>query len=325
MLLHDYNWKAHYSAHMTKSEEALGFCHYQIETDSGKGEVISCTVFPGIQAVYNDLHLLRCGTPVPREDNIVEISFCVEGRYECEVNSRYCFYLGHGDLSIGTVGRMETGGGFPTRRFCGLTLFLDLTALEKQLTHVLREMEIDLDVIRELSGRQPRRFVLHDCNEINPIFLSMTAAEREHRLPMLKLKTLELLMLLSDGDFAGKNDGPVYLNRRLVRLAKDVQRRVTADLSRHFTLAQLSAEFHTSPTAIKTAFKSVYGESLRTYLKSFRLQEAQRLLTETDMPVWEIAALVGYANPGHFASAFREAFAMSPGEYKKSVPFEQQR
>lgn len=88
MLLHDYNWKAHYSAHMTKSAETLGFCHYRIETDSGKGEVISCTVFSGIQGIYNDLHLLRCGTPVPGEDNIVEISFCAEGRYECEVNSR---------------------------------------------------------------------------------------------------------------------------------------------------------------------------------------------------------------------------------------------
>ena len=191
MLLRDYNWKAHYSAHMTKSAEALGFCHYQIETDSGKGEVISCTVFPGVQAVYNDLRLLHCGAPVPRAESIVEISFCQEGRYECEVNSRYCFYLGHGDLSVGTVGRMETGGGFPTRRFCGLTLFLDLTALEKQYAHVLREMEIDLDMIRELSSRQPRRYVLHDSSEINAIFLSMTAAVRDHRLPMLKLYPLE--------------------------------------------------------------------------------------------------------------------------------------
>ena len=57
-------------------------------------------------------------------------------------------------------------------------------------------------------------------------------------------------------------------------------------------------------------------------MKACRLQEAQRLLRETDLPVSEVAAAVGFANPGHFSVAFRERFYMTAVEYKKSVHFE---
>ena len=33
----------------------------------------------------------------------------------------------------------------------------------------------------------------------------------------------------------------------------------------------------------------------------------------------EIAEMVGYSNPGHFAVAFRGKFAMTPGDYKRLV------
>lgn len=317
-----YDWKSHYDAHITEVADKNGFRHFRIDNETGTGEVITCSVFPGVLAVLNDLRILRCGKAVPEAENTVEITCCMEGRYECEVNSRYCFYIGHGDLTIGTVGRTEAGGGFPTRCFSGLTLFLDLTLLEKQYVCLLPEMGIDLGVIRELAKQKPRRFVLHNRAEFLTIILSMAEAERSHRLPALRIKTIELMMLLSDPDLAPKSETPVYISRKLAQLAKDVQRQVTADLSRHLTLTQLSAQFQTSPTAIKTAFKSVYGESLRDYMKACRLQEAQRLLRETDLPVSEVAAAVGFANPGHFSVAFRERFYMTPVEYKKSVHFE---
>ena len=72
-------------------------------------------------------------------------------------------------------------------------------------------------------------------------------------------------------------------------------------------------------TAIKTSFKNVYGEPIRDHMRTVRLQEAQRLLRETDLPIAEIAEMVGYANPGHFSVAFHESFSMTPSEYKKIV------
>jgi len=94
-----YNWKNHYAVQLTELNAAGVFSHYGIEEETGRGNVISCTVFPGIQAVYNDLNLLHCGRRVPETEEIVEINYCVEGRYECEVSGRYCFYESFGSYA----------------------------------------------------------------------------------------------------------------------------------------------------------------------------------------------------------------------------------
>lgn len=36
---------------------------------------------------------------------------------------------------------------------------------------------------------------------------------------------------------------------------------------------------------------------------------------ETDLPIYEIAARLGYSNSSNFYKAFREHFHVSPGEY----------
>lgn len=60
--------------------------------------------------------------------------------------------------------------------------------------------------------------------------------------------------------------------------------------------------------------------SLYAYLREYRLQTAQKLLTETDASIAEIAHRVGYENPNKFSSAFRQIFGMTPTEYRKRCP-----
>ena len=314
-----YNWKNHYAVQLIELENTGAFSHYRIEEETGKGEVISCIVFPGVQAVYNNLNLLRCSKSVPKAEEIVEINYCLEGRYECEVHSQYCFYTVPGDLSVGNAGRREAAGSFPTGRFSGLTLFIDLTAAREQNTFLLHDMEVDFDVISRMALQEPRRFYLRGRKEIDAVCQQMISAVKEHCLPLLKLRTLELLMLLSDPELLCVNDIPAYLNRKNVVLAKKVCRRIKEDLSCHLTIRQLSEELNASPTAIKKAFRNVYGESVGDYRKTVRLQEAQRLLRETDRPIAEVAEMVGYANPGHFSVAFRGTYAMTPSDYKRLV------
>ena len=317
--MEDYNWKNHYAVELTELDNTGVFSHFKIDDGTGQGRVISCTVFPGIQAVYNDLYLLHCGKTVPKTEEIVEINYCAEGRYECDVNSRYCFYTSPGDLSVGSAGRREAAGSFLTGRFEGLTLFVDLAAAKEHNAVTLRDMKIDLDVISRMAVLEPRRFYIRGKKEIAIVCRQMISAVEDCCLPLLKLRTMELLMFISDKELLCGNDIPVYLSQKNAQLAKAVRQKITSDLSRHVTLKQLSEGLHTSPTAIKTSFKNVYGEPIRDHMRTVRLQEAQRLLRETDLPIAEIAERVGYANPGHFSVAFHERFSMTPSEYKKIV------
>ena len=170
--------------------------------------------------------------------------------------------------------------------------------------------------------QHPRRCNLRGCPEIDVTLQMAIEAQKNGDVSLLKLKTLELLLFLGKVDFESLRDMPAYLNHTQAALAKDVQRMLVSDLSVHLTLEQLSKELQASPTAIKSAFRIVYGASIRDYMKSYRLSEARRLLGETGLPVAEVAAMAGYQNPGHFTAAFKEKYGVLPGEYKKSVRFE---
>ena len=95
---------------------------------------------------------------------------------------------------------------------------------------------------------------------------------------------------------------------------------MTEDLSRHETIGQLAERFRISPTALKKCFKGVYGTSVYSYLRNYRMQEAQKLLLETELTVGEIAAKIGYENPNKFTSAFKKTYGVTPTEFKKRCP-----
>ena len=68
LCMDSYDWKQHYSVVLNKDDNSCDFCSYSIEEKNGRGDVLSCSVFPGIQAVYNDLFIPHCGKNVPRTD-----------------------------------------------------------------------------------------------------------------------------------------------------------------------------------------------------------------------------------------------------------------
>ena len=48
------------------------------------------------------------------------------------------------------------------------------------------------------------------------------------------------------------------------------------------------------------------------------MERAERLLANTDLPVGQIAQIVGYQNPSRFAEIFRRNTGRSPAEYRRA-------
>ena len=67
------------------------------------------------------------------------------------------------------------------------------------------------------------------------------------------------------------------------------------------------------------AFKMYTGKNFVNYLKDLRVNEAKRLLAETDMRVIEISQQVGYENEKHFMKIFKSVSGVSPTEYRKNM------
>lgn len=63
-------------------------------------------------------------------------------------------------------------------------------------------------------------------------------------------------------------------------------------------------------------FKRETGTSLSVFIRHCQLEAARRLLTTTDLRIYEIAEKLGYSDERHFSALFREAYNISPNELR---------
>ncbi|MCF8380770.1 MAG: helix-turn-helix domain-containing protein [Bacteroidales bacterium] len=78
----------------------------------------------------------------------------------------------------------------------------------------------------------------------------------------------------------------------------------------------LSREVGVSRIQLYRKTKALTGQTVNQFIRSIRLKKAARLLSEQSMSVSEIAYIVGFSAPNHFASYFKEYFGMTPTEYR---------
>lgn len=89
-----------------------------------------------------------------------------------------------------------------------------------------------------------------------------------------------------------------------------------------FSVDKLSKEAGISASKIPGILKSQFGMNFKQYLNSIRINEAKRLLKETDNQIVNIAYTVGYNNIPHFNRTFKQLEGVSPKEYRKNDPGE---
>ena len=67
-----------------------------------------------------------------------------------------------------------------------------------------------------------------------------------------------------------------------------------------------------SPRQLERLFQRYVGMSPKQYLNGLRLERARALLTETDLPVSEVAYGCGFNATNTFTKAFRQRYGVSP-------------
>lgn len=79
----------------------------------------------------------------------------------------------------------------------------------------------------------------------------------------------------------------------------------------------MSKEYLLNTTTLKNIFKAVYGTSIAAHVKEHRMQHAAKMLLETRESIADIANAVGYDSQSKFTSAFKDAYQVTPREYRK--------
>ena len=69
---------------------------------------------------------------------------------------------------------------------------------------------------------------------------------------------------------------------------------------------------------IKRRFAKATGVSPLDYVHNLRIEEAKQMLESSETPIEEIAAEVGYQEPGFFRRLFKRRVGITPGAYRKA-------
>jgi len=80
---------------------------------------------------------------------------------------------------------------------------------------------------------------------------------------------------------------------------------------------QMAMMLGLSRTIYYEKIKNLMGVTPNEYLKTCRMNEAARLLTEDELPVWEAMLRVGFKDPKYFRDCFKKRFGKSPSDYQR--------
>ena len=116
-------------------------------------------------------------------------------------------------------------------------------------------------------------------------------------------------------------DTALQRNRKLSVQAQRLVRLAMAYIHEHYaepvSRADLARHVALSEDYLTACFRREVGVTPIAYLNRYRVNQAKRLLTDTDQSVTEIALQVGFSDSGYFSRVFRREVGLSPEAYRQ--------
>lgn len=112
-------------------------------------------------------------------------------------------------------------------------------------------------------------------------------------------------------------DRIVKKNTAYMQYIKEAQSYIEQNYSKPIRIAELANSFNLNRSHFYRIFKEHTGVSVEQYLSNTRIEQAKKLLCETEMPISTIAEVIGYRNYSAFHAMFKKCMQISPGEYRE--------
>lgn len=82
-------------------------------------------------------------------------------------------------------------------------------------------------------------------------------------------------------------------------------------------VSEFAAFLKRNPEYLTRTTVSIVGVTLREYLRRKQLEEAERLILKTPLPMHEIALHAGFGTTSTFYRCFKAAYGMPPGAFRE--------
>lgn len=94
---------------------------------------------------------------------------------------------------------------------------------------------------------------------------------------------------------------------------------VDSNFHENISLKSIASKFYMNPVYMGQLFKKTFGIYFKEYLLKLRIEEAKKLLRQTDLRVYEVAERVGFGSTDYFVTQFEKINKLTPTEYRNEL------
>ncbi|MDG1751488.1 MAG: AraC family transcriptional regulator [Thalassotalea sp.] len=93
---------------------------------------------------------------------------------------------------------------------------------------------------------------------------------------------------------------------------------IRANYHQHFSIDELAEVAHLSVSALERRFKKYLAKTPKQFINEIRLENARRLLVETNTPISQVGDETGFTDHSYFSKQFRLFFGELPSDFRKN-------
>ena len=298
---------------------------YTVTSDTGYTDTTIYDILPFTKLIFFDIHEPSLPNDMGEMNEIppIQFNYCIDGRIELLLDDNTYIYMTQGDFSVSRQSAQKESD-FPSGFYQGITIYFEPAFFTDENKVVEELFQLHFSSLSQIYFLKKDTFIKESDKDLKNIMEKMwELKDRTCSTSFdIKLCTLELLHYLLESSGNTPEKPLTYYTGSQVEIAKKAEQLLTADLREHIPIREIAANLGISETSLKNYFRGVYGKNISDYLRDLRMITAEKLLTETTLPISEISSTIGYAKQGKFADVFRKYYNMKPLEYRRMKKIE---
>ncbi|MBD2867253.1 AraC family transcriptional regulator [Paenibacillus arenilitoris] len=156
-----------------------------------------------------------------------------------------------------------------------------------------------------------RRWAEISCQQLEKEWRAGEPTVDSDNLMRVAFETTLMLFQRSKG-----SEKPADRNAGGDSIVQEVLKEIHSRFSGHLTVHELAAKHFLSESNLRKKFSEAIGVSPKQYIINLRLQEAKRLLRQTDKAIESISTEVGFTSSSRFYDYFVKSAGVTPLEWR---------
>jgi AraC family transcriptional regulator len=201
-----------------------------------------------------------------------------------------------------------------------------LTADPVRTLHLHVKSDLFSQAVEQLADRDPAQLTVVNRSGFQDALLAHIGLTLQQELrqpvPAGKLYAEAAAQMMAAHLLRYYTNAAVSIREFSQGLSRQKMQRLTAfilaHLDQNLSLESLAQHVGFSAYHFVRLFRHTTGETPHQFVLRKRIEAAQRLLKETDIPLSQVALSVGFPNQSHFTQAFKHRVGCTPHIYRQN-------